>query len=109
MQTVDSQTVLLGEPYTGESKFMPGDVLKDERWPSRERLTVLSVEVQQVSPWHTAVIYELESNVNGHTWSYKDVLEQGGWVCESSCDAVRKVWNILVERVKSGELKPFEP
>ena len=101
--------VLLGEPYTGKTKFQVGDVLKDAMFPSRERLKVLSIEVQQLNPWHTCVVYELESNLEGKCSGLQEIIEsEGRFVVESTCENARKIWNMLVERVKNGKLTKLD-
>lgn len=97
--------ILLGEPYTGATKFQVGDTLKDAMFPSSERLTISSIEVVQSSPWHTEVVYNLVNNRGREFQGLKDIMEQEGrFVVESIDELTRKVWNGLVERVKNGEL-----
>lgn len=97
--------ILLGEPYTGTTKFQVGDTLRDAMFPSSERLTISSIEVVQSSPWHTEVVYNLVSNRGKEFSGLQDIMEQEGrFVVESIDELTRKVWNGLVERVKSGEL-----
>ena len=97
--------ILLGEPYTGATKFQVGDTLKDAMFPSSERLTISSIEVVQSSPWHTEVVYNLVSNRGKEFSGLQNIMEQEGrFVVESIDELTRKVWNGLVERVKNGEL-----
>lgn len=97
--------ILFGEPYTGETKFQVGDVLKDAMFPSGERFTVLSIEVQQLNPFHTCVVYEMESNRHGHMNGLQEIIEhEGRFMVEKTNEEMRKLWNGLVERVKNGQL-----
>ena len=97
--------ILLGEPYTGATKFQVGDTLRDAMFPSSERLTISSIEVVQSSPWHTEVVYNLVSNRGKEFSGLQNIMEQEGrFVVESIDELTRKVWNGLVERVKNGQL-----
>ena len=101
---------ILGEPYTGETKFQVGDVLTDVMFPSSERFTVISIEVQQVSPFHTAVIYELKSNRHGMMSGYRDIVEgEGRYEVVESELQMREFYARSKEGVKSGRIKRFEP
>ena len=101
--------VLIGEPFVGETKFHVGDTLKYAKFPSGERFLVVSIEVQQLNPWHTCVVYELESNRHGRSCGYKEVVEAEGYfeVVESNME-MRKFFDLLVERVKTGKLTRLE-
>ena len=101
--------VLIGEPFVGETKFHVGDTLKYAKFPSGERLLVTSIEVQQVNPWNTCVVYNLDSNRHGYSWGYKEVIEEEGYfeVVESDME-MRKIFDELVERVKTGKLTRLE-
>lgn len=98
--------ILLGEPYTGTSKFQVGDTLKDAIFPSSERLTVLSIEVMQRTPWHTEVVYNFVSNRGKEFSGLQSIVEkEGRFVVESTSETMRKTWKeLFVDRVKSGEL-----
>lgn len=103
-------TILLGEPYTGATKFQVGDTLKDVMFPSSERLIVLSIEVVQCNPWHTDVVYNLENNRGEEFSGLQSIMEQEGrFVVESTSESMRKMWKeLLVDRVKNGELTPLQ-
>ena len=98
--------IIMGEPYLGETKFSYGDVLRCAKFPSRERLTVLSIEVQDFTPFHQVIVYELESNLSGRTWAYKDVLEADGYYeVETPADEIhRKSWEILTKNFREGKM-----
>lgn len=99
--------VLIGEPYTGETKFHVGDTLKDVMFPSSERFEVITIEVQQLSPFHEGVVYTLRSNRAGECTGLQEIIEhEGRFEVESTDETMRKVWQeLFVDRVKNGELK----
>ena len=102
--------ILLGEPYTGTSKFQVGDTLKDAMFPSSERLTVLSIEVMQRTPWHTEVVYNLVNNRGEKFSGLQSIIEKKGrFMVESTSETMRKTWKeLFVDRVKNGELTRFQ-
>lgn len=100
--------VLLGEPYLGETKFHVGDLLKDAKYPSGERFRVMSIEVQQMTPWSTCVVYTLESNRHGICNGLKDVVESRSFEVVETDDEMRKFFEKLQDRVRTGKMTRLE-
>lgn len=106
MNAQTSSMVLLGEPYLGETKFHYGDVIKCSMFPNRERLTVLSIEIQDLNPFCEVIVYELESSTKGRVNAYKDVLEADGFyeVETPASDGQREAWEMLTKKFREGKM-----
>ena len=104
-QEVMSTLVLLGEPFTGTTKFKVGDTLKDVKFPSNRRYTILSIEVQQASPFHTVVVYCMITDRGESTDGLLDIVEAPGrYEVVSHNEAMANLFEELCDRVRTGKL-----
>lgn len=104
-QEVMSTLVLLGEPFTGATKFKVGDTLKDAKFPSKERYTILSIEVQQVSPFHTVVVYCMVTEKGQPTDGLQEIMEAPGrFEAVSHNDTLANMFATLCDNVRTGKL-----